>query len=421
MIRLRVWAQDKPMGWFGHAHAAYFFEYDPTWLADPEAHVLAPQFPLVPTRFWDTSVRHFFFNLIPEGTAYQDILNDLKDPGASGFDLIGRLGEECLGVLAILPEGKAPRLEQTFIPVSRQELSRRIQDRAAHKPFLMSNHQASMSLPGAQDKLGLRFDPGSRTYFDTVSTTPSTHIAKPDTRLTHFSPSAINEFLVMKLADALKLNVPEVSFDQVPESLFIVRRYDRRQEQGKVVCLHQVDLCQLLDVGADWKYERQGGLVSLRLIASKLRELRVPGSDLLLFQRWVMFNFLVGNSDAHAKNVSVLVTPQGYRLAPFYDLLCVQAYGDDRLALFIGDDERFQSVGAHSWEAFCQDCGFGYRETMKLLRNMADKMPSLWNQVVDKEGSTRQLTEQEWKLIHRIQNVITTNCQAVISMTKTDD
>ena len=61
-----------------------------------------------------------------------------------------------------------------------------------------------------------------------------------------------------------------------------------------------------------------------------------------------MFNYLIGNANAHAKNVSILISDKGCEIAPFYDLLCVRAYGDDSLALFIGDKETFNSVGAHS-------------------------------------------------------------------------
>jgi len=76
------------------------------------------------------------------------------------------------------------------------------------------------------------------------------------------------------------------------------------------------------------------GLVSLQRIVEALRGLHLSAKDLLSFQRWVMFNYLIGNSDTHAKNVSVMVDETGYALAPFYDLLCVQVYGDDRLALY---------------------------------------------------------------------------------------
>ena len=74
--------------------------------------------------------------------------------------------------------------------------------------------------------------------------------------------------------------------------------------------------------------------MSLQKIVHAFRGLKLSGKDLLSVQRWVMFNYLIGNSDAHAKNISLMVNSQGYALAPFYDLLCVQAYGDHDFGTF---------------------------------------------------------------------------------------
>ena len=60
MIRLRVWANVRPMGWFGHAASDYFFEYDPQWIEQPGGYVLAPQFPLRLERFAGAAVKTFF-------------------------------------------------------------------------------------------------------------------------------------------------------------------------------------------------------------------------------------------------------------------------------------------------------------------------------------------------------------------------
>ena len=186
--------------------------------------------------------------------------------------------------------------------------------------------------------------------------------------------------------------------------------------RSTVRCLHQVDGCQLLGLGQDWKYERQG-LVSLKRIVEALRGLQLPAKDLLNFQRWVMFNYLIGNSDAHAKNISVLIDETGYALAPFYDLMCVQVYGDDRLALFIGDEDQFASIGAHSWEAFCEDCGFGVKPTLTLFRKMANDVAKAWVAVSAQAMSDFALSPREVALIHAITKVIEANCLAAISMT----
>lgn len=418
MIRLRVWANLRPMGWFGHSAGAYFFEYDVQWIADSAAFVLAPNFPIQAEPFTGEAVRSFFANLLPEGAPLEEIINAIQMRDPNPFELIGKLGAELPGVLSILPEGIEPAAAQQYAVLSPEELSRRLVQRYANKPLLLSNTRATMSLPGAQDKIGLRYDALRNALYDSLGQAPTTHIAKPDSKLDHFTPSAINEFLCMQLAKNMKLNVPAVHFLQVPQSVYIVQRYDRLPVSGNIVSLHQIDGCQLLGVGSDWKYQRSGGLVSLPKIADALRKLAVPGSDMLAFQRWVMFNYLIGNSDAHAKNISVLINEQGYRVAPVYDLLCVQVYGDDALAMFIGDEDTYASVGAHSWEAFCKDCGFGLKATLGQLRKMAQDMPKIWADTANKTMASFKLSDAEKDLLVRIGHVIRENCAAAVSTTQ---
>lgn len=380
MIRLRIWANARPMGWFGHAAADYFFEYDPQWMAQPGHYVLAPQFPLGVEPYTGHAVRSFFENLLPEGEALDDIVSAIHLRGASSFELLGRLGAELPGVLSLLPREARPLPAQEYRPLPFEELSRRLAGRD-HTPLLLSNAEATMSLAGAQDKVGLRFDPATARLSDSVGQSPTTHILKPDTRQARYHPSAINEFACMKLARALRLPVPDAWLLRIPEAAYVVERYDRMLAAGNIVSLHQIDGCQLLGHGAGWKYQRSGGLVSIPLLVKALRGLGVRGIDLLQFQRWVMFNYLIGNSDAHAKNVSVLVDDKGFGLAPFYDLLCVRAYGDTGLALFIGDEETFDSVGRHSWEALCDDCGFRLTETLAEFGKMARALLPAWRKV----------------------------------------
>jgi serine/threonine-protein kinase HipA len=100
MIRLRVWANVRPMGWFGHAAGDFFFEYDAQWLAQPAGYPLAPQFALQAGAFTGQLVRSFFENLLPEGEALDDIMAALQLRGASYFEVLGKLGAELPGVLS---------------------------------------------------------------------------------------------------------------------------------------------------------------------------------------------------------------------------------------------------------------------------------------------------------------------------------
>ena len=416
MIRLRVWANARPMGWFGHAAGEYFFEYDTEWLHHPGAFTLAPQFALDPTRFSGALVRHFFENLLPEGEALDDIMAALQLRGASHFEVLGRLGAELPGVLSLLPPDAQPQHLQQYTPLPSEVLSQRLAARA-QTPLLVSNTSTTMSLAGAQDKIGLRLDSKTLRLFESVGPSPTTHILKPDTRQARYAPSAINEYACMQLARALRLPVPATWLLRVPEAVYVVERYDRSVVAGNIVGLHQIDGCQLLGHGAGWKYERLGGLVSIAKLVHALRALHIPGGDMLQLQRWVMFNYLIGNADAHAKNLSVLIDDQGYRLAPFYDLLCVRAYGDTGLALFIGDEDTFDAVDHHSWEALCADCGFRLPETLKAFRTLATTLPTVWAKVRTQIDQQTQPTAPERALLDAMGQIFERHCRNAISMT----
>ncbi|WP_396433368.1 HipA domain-containing protein [Limnohabitans sp.] len=418
MIRLRVWANAQPVGWLGHEAAQYFFQYDVQWVQDEAAFPLAPQFELRTEPFRGDAVKTFFANLLPEGTPLDEVLSQMPIRNANTFELMGELGAELPGVLSVLPEAQAPDTQQTYSKLSQETLSARVRARASGQPLLTSNAQTRMSLAGAQDKVGLRYDDRRDVLYNSVGGAPTTHIAKPDSRLHKYQPSAINEYLCMKLAHEMRLPVPPVHLLQVPETVYLVQRYDRRITRAGVVCLHQIDACQLLSVGADWKYERQGGFVSLPKIVKAFRDVKLPGKDLLSVQRWVMFNYLIGNSDAHAKNISVMVNNQAYGLAPFYDLMCVQAYGDHDLALFIGDESTYETVGVHSWKAFCHDCGFAFKPTMALFRKMAKDVRRCWDKTVSTAIRQYPLTSAERALIERIGAIIDANSRAASSMSQ---
>jgi serine/threonine-protein kinase HipA len=414
MIRLRVWANALPMGWFGHAAGEYFFEYDVLWLEQPRAFALAPPFVLAPGRFTGTLVRSFFENLLPEGEALEDVIQALALRNPSAFELLARLGQDLPGVLSLLPEDAQPALGQQTRPLSFAALSELLR---SQQPLLVSNVQASMSLAGAQEKMGVLFDARRKQLAESVGTSPTTHILKPDTRQKRYQPSAINEYACMKLAQALKLPVPPVWLLRVPQAVYVVARYDRVTVAGHITGLHQLDGCQLLGHGNGWKYQRQGALVSLPKLVAGLRALPVRGNDLLQLQRWVMFNYLIGNADAHAKNLSVLVDETGYRLAPFYDLLCVRAYGDDALALYIGDEETFDAVGAHSWEALCEDCGFRLPETLRIFRKMALQLLPAWRKIHAQLQAGTHPTPEEQNLLARMSQVFERHQGHALSMT----
>lgn len=415
MSRLQVFANEKALGWFGFEAGDYFFEYAPDWLSAKDAYALSPVFALGQQRFTGASVKFFFKNLLPEGQILEALSIEEGVALDNLLEFFARLGRDCPGVLSLLPEGQSPILEQHWEKLTRDDLRQRIAARA-HRPLIKSRDDASMSLAGAQDKMGVRYDPGTPQLWEPVGGAPSTHILKPENRNPAFVPTVINEYLCMRLAKRMKLPVPNVYLERLPEPVLIVERYDREVRSGHVAsdvpgpkemasgyvtCLHQIDFCQLLNKDSFFKYERNGNLVGLKEIFDQTKLFQTPGPARLHLVDWVIFNYLIGNADAHAKNLSVLVTSQGLELAPFYDLLSVVPYGDERLALFIGYAETFDAVTSVAWQEFCEDCQLSYPAFKKRLEFFCRRLPAAWKAEVD---GVKGMLELEEALVAKITN-----------------
>ena len=134
--------------------------------------------------------------------------------------------------------------------------------------------------------------------------------------------SVINEWFVMRLAKRLALGVPDVHRRYVPSPVYLIDRFDRIPDGPRLRRRHAIDACQLLGLDRSFKYS-QGSMENLAALANACRSPAVARSRLF---GWLVFNVLVGNSDAHLKNLSFLVSHEGVQLAPFYDLLSVAAY-----------------------------------------------------------------------------------------------
>jgi len=78
---------------------------------------------------------------------------------------------------------------------------------------------------------------------------------------------------------------------------------------------------------------------------SKRLSLQSPRGHIDARGRWldcVIFNFLVGNGDAHGKNFSVLYRNGAPRLAPAYDILCTAVYPSIAKKMAMKFDGKFE-------------------------------------------------------------------------------
>lgn len=410
MNTLIVLADGAPVGELTVSVGRWSFAYAPDWVA----FALAPGFPITQRRFDDGTthkpVEWFFENLLPEGRLRELIARRDRIEANDTWALLRRHGRDTAGALSLLPTATDVPTEERFVPLPPDALQQKIQEsRARQLPLMASWDELRMSLAGAQEKLGLYVDPEGR-FFLPEGTAASTHIVKPDNASADFPYCPASEFFVMRLARELGLPVPDVDLHHLPEPLYVIHRFDRQSDtqangHTHVRRLHQIDLCQALGVPPSRKYESEGGLG----LSDLFDLLRTPFIERPIVAvnstiQWVAFNYLVGNLDAHAKNVAFLMRRQKAVLAPFYDLLCVEAYlPRQTMAMSIaGENKPGWIEGAH-WDALAYDGGVAPRLIRGILGRMSEALPHAVATVI---GDTRLHTDEREFLRGKVLPVI---------------
>lgn len=351
----------------------FVFQYHAAWLADEQAVPLSLSLPLRAAPYSDDSARPFFANLLPEAELRSAIARKLGLSDKNDYALLEAIGGECAGAVSLYPEDQQPSDQGHYQPLNDAQLHTLIQQ-LPQQPMLAGEGALRLSLAGVQNKLPVYFD-GQQISLP-QGNAASSHILKP--AISHYPDSIFNEAYCMRLAAAVGLNVPQVSLlKNRGQWLYLVSRYDRQTTgQGIVQRLHQEDFCQALAILPDIKYEKEGGPTLAACFELIRKQSIQPVIDLRQLLQWVAFNYLIGNADAHGKNVSLLLTQQGPKLAPFYDLMSTTIYPglSDRPAMKIGGEDRPDWIIARSWQQLAQQCGIGFKLVKQTLEKTANAL-----------------------------------------------
>ncbi|MDB5524671.1 MAG: HipA protein [Rhizobium sp.] len=347
--------------------------YDPSWLARAGAFPVSLTMPLSGEPFGSSRVVPWLANLLPEAHLTELGLQ-LKVSPQDVVGMLMRLGRDTAGAFSF---GEARRSGNNFRIVPDGAALERIIEELPERPFLVGEHGVSMSLAGVQDKLPVYMANGEKIAIP-IDGTPSTHILKPDIR--RLAGSVQNEAFCMTLARLCGLAVADVTTGRVGKrSYLLVTRYDRVSDQlGIVRRVHQEDFCQLLGLLPSAKYERSGlGAArgaNLTAMFRALANLVSPAERLALLDG-VIFNVLIGNSDSHAKNYSVVVGAGGTaRLAPLYDLMCAAVYRnvDQALPQSIGSRTNANELHGEDWRTLATSVDMSAASTMARVREMSE-------------------------------------------------
>lgn len=403
----------------------YAFAYDPGWLRRDGRFPLSPHLPLRGEPSDPDTVARFLANLLPEGRALEVAAAHHHIAKSNTFALIRLLGKEPVGALSFVPEdessadtagphaGSMPEKRE----ISREELNQRIADRNRDVPFPVWDGRVRLSVAGFQDKLQVLVE-GDRIALAEGGRLSSTHILKPESINAKWESLVANEHYCMKFAAEMGLPVAPVQIWRIPAPILLIQRFDRvvtlDAADGETVRdvqrLHVIDGCQALDLPVGYKYERNFGSTkdvmhvrdgaSFEKLFALNRFFAVPAMARAFMLRWALLNVLLGNCDAHGKNISFFVSAKGISPAPLYDLVSVGVYGDaveQELAMAYGDEFQLEALTPFAMADFGSRIGVNASLLQREMTRMAEAATHLAPRLAESDiyvGQERELVRR---------------------------
>jgi serine/threonine-protein kinase HipA len=307
------------------------FVYHGSWLNRAGARAISLSLPLQTAKFRGAVVYNFFDNLLPDNEQIRSrIQARFAIPTKQPFDLLSRIGGDCVGAVQLYPENSqvTPVTEIHAQPLSDEEVEHLLQGyKEAPLGMEAEVDDFRISLAGAQEKTALLWyrDQWHRPQ----GSTPTSHILKlPIGYIANngidLSESVENEWLCLKIAEQFGLPAARAEIARFgTQKVLVVERFDRRwsQDSSWLMRLPQEDFCQALGVAPALKYESDGGPGIAEAMKLLLGSQQVLRDRELFFKSQILF-WMLAAIDGLAKNFSVYIQPgSAYRMTPLYDVM----------------------------------------------------------------------------------------------------
>ena len=384
MSELVAVLDEREVGRLRQVRGRLSFRYAESWRLANGAYPLSLSMPLTQAEHPHAPVEAFLWGLLPDNDVVLRRWGRLFGVSdRNPFALIGEVGEDCAGAVQFVSEdrlhddrtGTVAWLTEGDVA----ERLRRLRDDAS--TGRLAGDVGQFSLAGAQPKTALLFY-GQRWGVPS-GRIPTTHILKP--ALSNFDGHVENEHVCLNLARAFGFPAARSEARMFgDQQAIVVERYDR-VGTNPIRRAHQEDLCQALGVHPSRKYQADGGPGPVRIVGL-LRSAVSPNvarEDIATFRDALILNWLIGGTDAHAKNYSLLLGRAGIvRLAPLYDVASVLVYsGIDplkvRMAMSIGGEYRLERISLPQWRRLATTCRLDGDALIVRIAEMAAALPDL--------------------------------------------
>ncbi|MDN4516694.1 MULTISPECIES: type II toxin-antitoxin system HipA family toxin [Mycolicibacterium] len=389
---LRVYLDGTPIGTMTQSsHGALGFTYDGAYTGQDDPTPLSLSMPIPSSRHRDKAVRAYLEGLLPdrEGVRQRWAREYSVSPN-NPFGLLAHVGRDAAGAVQILPPDLDPAdaraCDGDIQWLSAADLSDLARDLTTHQSdWNPGRFEGRWSLAGAQPKIALFRDTKSGRFGIPRDSTPTTAILKP--ALVGYTQHHINEALCQRAAREAGLLAAESELTQIGEvQVLISTRYDRRHDGTLWHRVHQEDMCQALSVHPALKYQSDGG-PGVGDVADLLN--RLPVEDRAVnaerFFKALTYNVLIGGTDAHAKNYSLVLIGSRAQVAPMYDAASAAPYDQRdhlRSSMKIGEHWKMLDVNNSDWAKVGRRLGISAEQATAWVGELRNKLPDAFERAV---------------------------------------
>jgi serine/threonine-protein kinase HipA len=384
--------------------------FEEAYCTEPNATLLSVSMPPSSDEYGEARITPWLWGLLPDNA---DVLSrwarEFGVSVASPYPLLRtQVGHDCAGAVQFCPPTELDDLLARTGDVAQldeAEVASRLRAlRADSTSWLGPGFTGQFSLGGAQAKTALHQVNGD--WGVPKGSLPTTHILKP--AMAGFEDQHLNEHLCLSAARTLGLRAADTRIEKFEDEMaIVVERFDRTRIDGRLVRVHQEDLCQALSVPPAHKYQSDGG-PSPAQIAELIRT-SIAGSeaeiDVWRFADALAFNWLIAGTDAHAKNYGVLLAGAQIRLAPLYDIASYLPYDDSnghkiKLAMKIGGNYGLHHADRRSaWERTAGELKLDPERLINRVVDLARRTPAAFAVGVEDDNVERLKSDLPGRLL----------------------